>query len=205
MSRLRILLDNGHGKNTPGKCSLRWADGAQLYEYEFNRDIVRRIADKLASKGITFDLITPELTDIPLHQRANRVNHICNVNGVKNCLLISIHSNASENHNATGWEVWTTPGKTLSDSYAELFYKKAQAAFPGWKMRSDTTDGDHDKEARFAILRKSLCPAILTENFFMDFEKDCRFIMSEEGRNQIAQMHFDAILDCIDFYEKLSK
>lgn len=124
MSKLRILLDNGHGKNTPGKCSLRWADGAQLYEYEFNRDIVRRIADKLASKGITFDIITPELTDIPLHQRANRVNHICNVNGVKNCLLISIHSNASENHNATGWEVWTTPGKTLSDSYAELFYKK---------------------------------------------------------------------------------
>lgn len=203
MSRLRILLDNGHGKDTPGKRSLAWKDGTQLFEYEFNRDIVRRIADKLVSKGISFDIITPELTDIPLHQRTNRINHICTVNGVKNCLLISVHANASENHNATGWEVWTTPGKTLSDDYADIFYRKAQTAFPGWKLRSDTTDGDHDKEAHFAILRKSLCPAILTENFFMDFERDCRFIMSEDGRNRIAQMHFDAILDCIDFYEQL--
>ena len=44
MSRLRILLDNGHGQETPGKRSPVWADGSQLFEYEFNRDIVRRIA-----------------------------------------------------------------------------------------------------------------------------------------------------------------
>ena len=36
-------------------------------------------------------------------------------------------------------------------------------------------------------------PAILTENFFMDTEKDCRFIMSEEGRERIANMHVDFI------------
>lgn len=201
--RLHILLDNGHGDNTPGKRSQLWSDGSQLFEYEFNRDIVRRIANRLSAKCISFDIITPELNDIPLYQRVNRVNHICNVNGAKNCLLISVHSNASANHNASGWEVWTSPGKTLSDDYAEIFYKRAQAAFPSWKMRCDTTDGDHDKESRFTILQKSLCPALLTENFFMDFEMDCRFIMSEEGRSQIAQMHFDAILDCIDFYEQL--
>lgn len=202
MSRLRILLDNGHGQETPGKRSPVWADGSQLFEYEFNRDIVRRIARLLAHKGITFDIIVHENTDIPLYIRANRVNHICSVNGAKNCLLLSIHANAG---GGTGWEVWTSIGQTTADDYAEIIYKRAKTAFPEWKMRADTSDGDHDKEDDFTILKKTQCPAVLTENFFMDTERDCRFIMSEAGRDRIARMHFDAILDCITWYEKQSR
>lgn len=59
MSKLRILLDNGHGNETPGKRSPVWPDGSQLFEYEFNRAIVHRIACLLAHKGITFDIIAP--------------------------------------------------------------------------------------------------------------------------------------------------
>lgn len=199
MSTLRILLDNGHGQETPGKCSPQWADGAQLYEFEFNRDIVRRIARMLAHAGITFDIIVPELIDIPLSQRANRVNHICDVNGAANCLLLSVHANAG---GGTGWEVWTSRGQTSADDYAEIFYRSAAAAFPEWKMRADTTDGDHDKESDFTILKKTACPAVLTENFFMDTEKDCRFILSEEGRARIARMHYDALLKCIEHHEQ---
>lgn len=202
MSRLRILLDNGHGQETPGKRSPVWADGSQLFEYEFNRDIVRRIARMLAHKSITFDIIVHENTDIPLYVRANRVNHICSVNGAKNCLLLSIHANAA---GGTGWEVWTSIGQTMADDYAEIIYKRAKIAFPEWEMRYDMTDGDHDKEDDFTILKKTQCPAVLTENFFMDTERDCRFIMSEAGRNRIARMHFDAILDCIAWYEKQSR
>ena len=199
MSRLRILLDNGHGKDTPGKRSPVWADGAQLFEYEFNRDIVRRIARMLARAGITFDIVVPELIDIPLSQRANRVNHICDVNGAANCLLLSVHANAG---GGTGWEVWTSRGQTNADEYAEIFYRQAAAAFPEWKMRADTTDGDHDKESDFTILKKTACPAVLTENFFMDTEKDCRFILSEEGRERIARMHYDALLKCIERHDQ---
>lgn len=202
MTRLRILLDNGHGNDTPGKRSPRWADGTQIFEYEFNRDIVRRIARLLAHKGITFDIIVPELTDIPLYVRSNRVNHICSVNGAANCLLVSVHANAG---GGTGWEVWTSKGQTRADEYAEIFYRQAEQAFPEWRMRSDTTDGDHDKEAEFAILKKTACPAVLTENFFMDSERDCRFIMSEAGRDRIARMHFDAILECVDHFEKATR
>lgn len=136
MSRLRILLDNGHGQETPGKRSPVWADGSQLFEYEFNRDIVRRIARMLAHKSITFDIIVHENTDIPLYVRANRVNHICSVNGAKNCLLLSIHANAG---GGTGWEVWTSIGQTMADDYAEIIYKRAKIAFPEWKMRYDMT------------------------------------------------------------------
>lgn len=199
MSRLRILLDNGHGKETPGKRSPVWADGAQLYEYEFSRDIVRRIARMLAHAGITFDIIVPELTDIPLSQRAARINRICDVNGAANCLLLSVHANAG---GGTGWEVWTTRGQTHADDYAEIFYRQAADAFPDWKMRADTTDGDHDKESDFTILKKTACSAVLTENFFMDTERDCRFILSEEGRDRIARMHYDALLKCIEHHEQ---
>lgn len=202
MSRLRILLDNGHGRETPGKCSPVWADGSQLFEYEFNRDIVHRIARLLAHRGITFDIIVHELTDIPLYVRANRANHICSVVGAKNCLLVSIHTNAG---GGTGWEIWTSRGQTAADDYAEIFYRHAAGAFPEWRMRADTTDGDHDKESDFTILKKTMCPAVLTENFFMDTERDCRFILSEEGRDQIARMHFDAILECIEHHERKTR
>ena len=39
-----IVLDNGHGENTPGKRSPKLEDGSQFFEWEFNRDIVNRIA-----------------------------------------------------------------------------------------------------------------------------------------------------------------
>lgn len=199
MTRLRILLDNGHGEETPGKRSPVWADGAQLFEHEFNRDIVQRIARSLAHRGISFDSITHELTDIPLYVRANRVNHICSKVGAKNCLLISIHANAG---GGTGWEVWTSRGQTQADEYAEILYRHATAAFPEWEIRTDISDSDHDKESDFAILKKTLCPAVLTENFFMDTERDCRFILSDEGRDRIARMHFEAIMECIEHHER---
>ena len=58
----------------------------------------------------------------------------------------------------------------------------------------DYSDGDPDKESQFYILKHTKCPAILTENFFMDTKKDCDFILSNTGRNQIANMHVAAIL-----------
>ena len=39
-----VILDNGHGSETSGKRSPKWADGKQIFEYEFNRDVVKRIA-----------------------------------------------------------------------------------------------------------------------------------------------------------------
>jgi N-acetylmuramoyl-L-alanine amidase len=70
----------------------------------------------------------------------------------------------------------------------------AEEYFPEWRIRKDESDGDSDKESDFTILTKTNCPAILTENFFMDTQKDCKFILSDEGREKIADMHVSAIL-----------
>ena len=186
-----VLLDNGHGKETAGKRSPVWSDGSQLFEWEFNRDIVRRITEKLEADGIPYRVLVPEETDISLTERARRANKITKENNGK-AYVLSIHANAG---GGTGWEVYTSPGQTPSDAIATVFSEEAGREFvpDGWRIRSDYSDGDPDKEANFAILKKTTCPAILTENFFMDTEKDCRFIMSEDGRERIANMHVAAI------------
>ena len=62
-------------------------------------------------------------------------------------------------------------------------------------MRKDTySDGDVDKESNFWVLRKTSMPAILSENFFMTNYDNCNnYLLSEEGRDRIAKIHFEMI------------
>ena len=68
------------------------------------------------------------------------------------------------------------------------------------KIRGDWSDGDGDWENNFYILKKTSCPAVLTENFFMDNETDCKYLLSPEGKAQIIQLHVDSILKYIEEY-----
>lgn len=203
--RFWILLDNGHARSTKGKRSPVLEDGRQLFEYKFNRDIVRRITTMLDKEGISYIIITPEIDyDVPLLVRASRVNQYCNKFGKDNCLLISIHANAmgdgSTWNSCRGWSVWTTKGKTKSDKYADILFKEAKKILPsyGMTLKSDLSDGDYDFEDNFTIIYKTKCPAVLTENLFMTNKKDCEFLLSDEGRDVIAQIHVNAIKQIIN-------
>lgn len=185
-----VILDNGHGKETAGKRSPVWEDGSQLFEWEFSRDIVRRIIRMLEKDGVAYERIVPEDVDISLKERCRRANSVYDRTGGR-CFLLSIHANAG---GGTGWECYTTPGTTDADMIATALCRTFEKEFGGeYMMRFDCSDGDPDKEAEFYILRHTKCPAVLTENFFMDTETDCRLIMSDEGRQRIAQAHYDAI------------
>lgn len=202
--RFAVLLDNGHASTTQGKRSPIMENGKQLYEYEFNRDIVKRISKLLEKEHIIYKIITPEVDyDVPLSTRANRVNRYCEKFGKNNCLLISVHANAMGDgktwNKSRGWSVWTTKGKTKSDEYADIFFKEAQKTLPKYNMTliSDLSDKDYDFEENFTIIYKSWCPAILTENLFMTNKADCEFLMSDRGRDIIAQIHVNAIKQII--------
>ena len=186
-----IIIDRGHGIDTPGKRSPKWEDGTQLFEWEFNNDVATRIAHKLAAAGVRSRLLVTETKDISLSERCSRVNNICSMHGRENCILISIHANAG---GGTGFEVFTSPGNTPADDYATMIIESIKETFPNEKIRSDHSDGDADKEARFYILQKSQCPAILTENLFMDNEADCRKLMDNDFREKIADAHVTAIM-----------
>lgn len=186
-----IILENGHGCDTLGKRSPIWDDGKQLFEWEFNRDVAKRLKAKLDAVNVETVMLVPEDTDISLPERCKRVKKICDNIGANNCILISIHANAG---GGTGWECYTSPGDTKADDYATMLCEQFQNDFPDEKMRFDYSDGDPDKESEFYILVHTKCPAVLTENFFMDNEKDCRMLMTDTGREKIAEAHYKAIL-----------
>ena len=187
---MTVILDNGHGKKTSGKRSPVWPDGSQLFEWEFNRDIVSRICNMLDADGIRYERLVLEDVDISLKERCRRANAI-NDRTDGQCFLISIHGNAG---GGTGWECYTSPGLTASDEIATALCTAFEHEFGGkYRMRFDNTDGDPDKEADFYILRHTKCPAVLTENFFMDNPVDCRLMLSEDGRQRIAEAHYWAI------------
>lgn len=195
-SKYHWILDNGHGGmikgvyQTPGKRSPKWPDGRQLFEGEFNRDVVNRISEQLTQLGIEHTVLVPSQNDIPLGNRVNLANAIHNKKG--NTVLVSVHANAG---GGSGYEVYTSVGETKADKFATVFFNEMKKLFPNQKFRTDTFDGDVDKEAQFFILKRSWMPAILTENFFMDtLDPDCEILMSNKGRQLIADAHVNAIL-----------
>ncbi len=195
-----ILLDNGHAKSTPGKRSPRDDSMPRFFEYEFNRDIVRRIAEKLDRIGIKYEILVPEVeNDISLTSRAARANKMCNKYGKDNCLFLSIHANAAGDGNrwmtAKGWCCYTSKGETAADPCAELFMREAEKVLvPMGRTIRKYSQKKYSWEENFTVLTKTLCRAILTENLFYDNREEVKFLQSEEGRDAIAQIHVNAIL-----------
>ena len=182
-----VIIDNGHGIETAGK---RSPDG-QVMEYRVTRFIAHGMREQLRAMGYNAILLVPYDADMSLATRAQRANHISETN--KDAILISIHCNAASNdgqwHNATGVEAYTTRGVTKADRLAECFYEAVKEVMPDVKRRADTSDGDSDKESDLYILRKTRCPAVLTENFFMDNIKDAQMLSSDEGLKKIIEVH----------------
>lgn len=215
-----VLIDNGHGIDTSGKCS----PDKRLREYKWAREIARMLENALKAKGIDARRIVTEETDVSLPVRARRVNDVCRKVGKQNVLLISIHSNAAGNDgkwkSAGGWCVYTTPGKTKSDDLATELWNAAQKSLKPYAdrfkvlqkageydsrqipFRADWSDGDPDYEANFYIIKKTSCPAVLTESLFQDNSADVDFLLSEAGKKAIVDLHVNGIVNYLNKYAK---
>ena len=194
---MKILIDPGHGIDTPGK---RSPDGL-FREYLWNRQVADLILEGLLSAGVDASLVVTETNDVSLRNRVNRVNTICNKLGASNVLLVSIHANAAGNGsawmNAKGWSCYTSRGKTKSDQVAECLYDAFEAEFQDRKIRKDMSDGDRDWEENFYVLQKSKCPAVLLENFFYDNREECAWMLHEETKKRIASAAVKGIIKYI--------
>ena len=196
---MKILLDPGHGLNTLGK---RSPDGKFL-EAIYNRDIAKRIVAELQNKGYDAELLVQESEDISLQERVRRTNELCQTLGKSNVILISIHVNAagdgSQWMNATGWSCYTCKGQTESDLLADCLYTVANRILKKKVIRTDyARDGDRDWEENFYILRHSLCPAVLTENFFMDSHSDLEYLQSRAGKQAVVDIHVEGIVEYLE-------
>lgn len=210
-----VILGTAHLGTTPGK---RSPDG-KFRECEYSREIVKMIQEDLKEKGVTaiidYESLQPnskmkgstakQEQSRELTWRANYVNNLCSKYGTSNCIYVSVHVNAAGSDgqwkSARGWSVYTSPGKTKSDTLATYLYEEAKAILPPdskYYVRSDFSDGDPDYEASFYVLTKTKCPAILTENLFQDNKDDVAFLTSWEGKRKIVEIHVNGILKYIN-------
>ena len=204
-----ILLDNGHGRDTKGKCSPEALKGNFLSpfflrEYEWARRCAQGVHSVLTFLGYTCFLLVKEEEDIPLKDRVERVNAYCRRYGKDNVLLVSIHVNAAGDGTrwalARGWSAYTTKGVTKSDYLAARLYDAAEKIFLApLKVRKYTPEKEvgRDFEEALYILKHTYCPAVLTENFFQDNKEDVLYLNSEEGLGACIDAHGQGIIDYV--------
>jgi len=222
-----ILIDNGHGCNTPGKCSPDASNGrndSPLYfkEFSWTRMCACGIVDVLTAEGYSAFLLVKEKEDVPLKERTDRIKTFCAHYGTQNVIVVSIHVNAAGSdkqwHDARGFSIYTSPGVTKSDKLATCIYKAAEEELVNRQygtpygntfgkgkqkpLRSDWSDGDPDYEAKFWILTQHPATAVLAEFMFQDNKEDVRFLRSDNGLGACIQLTVQGIEDYIEKYWK---
>ena len=192
MNGPKIILDFGHGKDTPGKKS----PDCRLEEWKFNRELGMIIYEGLKKQGYNPVILVPEDIDIGLPERCARVNEMCKV---ESCILISIHGNAAGNGsswlNASGWQCHTTIGETRADILAKYLYEAAHEILDPLKIgvREYNGSNEPDWENDFYILKHTICPSVLIENLFYDNKKDIEIMLSDEGKQILANVTIEGI------------
>lgn len=187
---MKVLIDNGHGENTPGK---RSPDG-RLREWSYTREIADRIVYELRKKGIDAERIVKEDTDVPLSERCRRANAIYKETG-KKAILVSIHCNAAGSGaswmGARGWSVFVSNNASANSKKLAT----CLAEFALWEdipVRKPSPNRIYWQQ-NLAICRDTLCPAVLTENFFQDNKEDVKYLLSLEGKQDVVRIHVEGI------------
>ncbi|MDA3911437.1 MAG: N-acetylmuramoyl-L-alanine amidase [Bacteroidales bacterium] len=205
---LRVLVVAGHGEQinssyqTAGKQSPTWENGLKIYEGISNKDLAENLVIKLKHAGIDAQIINPELRDISLQARINRINTIYSYD--KRSIAIFLHHNAqaynktadyfdkqnlygwtsAEIGGATGTEIFTSKGFTKADQIAKYIgnsISNQQSAISNLKFRGL-------KEANFFVLKYTSCPAALLEFGFMTTKvPDCMVISDSLHREIYLQ------------------
>lgn len=196
---MKVLIDNGHGEDTLGKCS----PDKRLREYAYCREIARRVSRQLSLQGIDAILITPEEKDVALRQRVRRVNGWTRKLGAGNVVLVSIHNNAAgadgKWHSARGFSVFISKNASeKSKRLARIFTENATAM---GLMGNRAVPKEKYWVQSLAMTRDTFCPAVLTENLFQDNREDVDFLLSEEGMRLVTELHVKSIKDYIKSLE----
>ena len=169
---MKICIDAGHAKNTPGKRSF----DSSLLEYEFNRDIAKKLKYHLERHGVKtmYSCDIETATDISLSSRCKTAND-ANAD-----LFVSIHANAFGNdwNEANGWEIFTYKGSTKGTKLAEAIRKESIALLK-LKDRGIKTDSLY-------VTTHTKMPAVLIEHGFYTDKEECAKLKDAEFRKKCA-------------------
>jgi N-acetylmuramoyl-L-alanine amidase len=186
-----IILDAGHGDrhNTPGKRSPIWSDGSQYFEGEGNREIVKIATQYLKNLGwyVRHTVEPNDVRDVKLSKRIEISNLIYEQN--PDAFQISVHSNGFHDESANGAEVFISNNASeLSKDISEIWrieHLFNMLDFFAWYEYESGIQWRGIKTANFAMNRVK-CASILIETMFHTNEKECKILMSDNGKEQIA-------------------
>lgn len=147
-------IDDGHGKNTPGKRTPHIPGIGVIQENVFNKAVARYLDLELQRCGIPTLLVAPTDADTPLKQRTDLANTR------KAAIYVSIHYNAG---GGEGIETYYVKGSAKGKRLAELVHRNV---IQGTKQKDRGV-----KVGNWWVLRKTDMPAILVEYGFMDDPK----------------------------------
>ena len=172
----RIVIDPGHGDTDSGAVSI---DG--LRESEVVLSIAYKVRDILKHR---FDVFMTRDSDtfVSLNYRSSYANNLGDV-----AAFVSIHCNSASSTSATGWEIFTSKGKTGADALAASIGKRYAARF--------TIPARGLKEANFSVLQHTNMPAVLVECCFLSNAEEAKWISSDEIQQQHAEAIADGIID----------
>ena len=185
---MKILIDPGHGITTPGKQS---PDGS-LREWALNRTLAAEIVRLAKGAELDCSLLFDSEADLPLSERIRLVNG----HPAGSTILVSVHANAAGNgaqwHGARGFCAFagTRSGATSRRLAALLVKEAAEAGLAG--NRAVPPEGYWT--ANFAMCNRTNCPAVLTENLFMDNREDLAMLKNPATITLLAQIHLRALL-----------
>lgn len=189
---MKILIDNGHGAETPGK---RSPDGS-LREYAYTRQIADRVVSQLQKADIEAVRIVLEESDVSLQERVARANKIY-ADTNKQAVLISIHCNAMGSGEqwmaAHGWSVFVD---TIASDKSRLLATEIAKVAKSKKVvvRQQSPDSLY-WTSNLYICKHTNCPTILIENFFQDNKGDVAFLLSEEGMKCVTDIAVEGVVN----------
>lgn len=182
-----VILDPGHGAETPGKRS----PDSSIREYAWNRKFVDKLIPMLKQKGFLVIKTVKDNTEPGLTARYKYANEVVKKYGKNNCIFVSIHINAAGNGSwmkATGWSVYTSPNRS-GDSlplakHITNAHKSLGVHFHG---------GNALRNGNFTVITCVKCPTVLTENLFMDSKSDVAKLKDNNFVNKLATAHVNGI------------
>jgi len=163
---MKIVIDAGHGGTDPGAVNER----LKIKEANVTLNYAFILCSRLMACGHHVLMTRSQDAPVSLATRA-MFSNLSNAD-----LFISLHCNAAMVTEASGIEIWTSPGQTASDNVAAAILAEIEKMFPERKIRRDMSDGDPDKESKFYVLVHTVAPAVLLELGFLSNDEEATWM-----------------------------
>lgn len=192
-----VILDPGHCSKTSGKCS----PDCTLREYLWARELCTIIEGKLDRVGIEHTRTTTpdeDDTEISLSTRCKRANTYYTTHSPS--ILVSVHCNAASSdgqwHSAHGWSVFVSNNASTNSKNLACYMTDA-AISSGIHVRQPSSTQKYWVQ-NLAICRDTKMPAVLVENMFQDNKEDVEYLLSDEGKENLANIIISGIESYIE-------